>query len=292
MKSPGNRALPALCTGAVLIGLAPIFVRVSEVGPVASAFWRVMLAWPLLWLALRLRPRPPAAADRSRPAPRPWLLGLAGVFFAADLCLWHYGIAYTSVANATLLANAAPIFVAAAAWLCFGERLNARFLAGLVVAIAGTAVLVGPGAGVDPAALRGDLFSLAAATFYAGYLMTVTILRRGHSTLEVMTWSSAAAAVSLLPVALALGETVLPRSVTGWGVLAGLAVLSHVGGQGLIAYALAVLPASFSSVALLVQPVAAVVFAWMLLGEAVTPLQALGALVILIGILMCRRSQT
>lgn len=289
MNPPGSRALPALCVGAVLIGLAPIFVRLSEVGPVSSAFWRVMLAWPLLWLALRLQPRQ-TEADRPS-ARRPWVLGVAGVFFAADLCLWHYGIAYTSVANATLLANAAPIFVAAAAWIWFGERLNARFLAGLIIAILGTVILVGPGASLDPGALRGDLYSLTAAAFYAGYLMTVVVLRRGHSTLEVMTWSSAAAAVCLLPVALALGETLLPQTTAGWALLIGLAVLSHVGGQGLIAYALAVLPASFSSVALLIQPVAAVIFAWSLLGERLSALQALGGLVVLFGILLCRHAR-
>lgn len=286
MTAPAGRALPALCVGAVLIGLAPIFVRLSEVGPVASAFWRVMLAWPILLLALRVQQRAAGAASpRDR---RPWILALAGALFAADLALWHYAINYTSVANATLLANAAPIFVAVASWLWLGERLGRRFLFGLGVAMAGTLILVGPAARLEAQALRGDLYALAAALFYAGYLLTVSVLRRRHSTLEVMTWSSAAAAVCLLPVALLLGEPLWPQTSTGWGLLLGLAVLSHVGGQGLIAYALAVLPASFSSVGLLLQPAAAAGFAWILLAENIGAIQALGAVIVLVGILVCR----
>lgn len=287
LNATGSRALAALGVGAVLIGLAPIFVRISEVGPVSSAFWRVAIAAPLLWATsgfLRRSARPSVTHAEGLG------LAVAGALFAADLALWHYAIAYTSVANATLLANAAPIFVALASWLVLRERLSVGFLVGLGTAIAGTAILVGEGARVDSGASRGDALALAAAMFYAGYLMNVARLRRGLSTLTLMTWSSVAAALCLLPLALLLGENLLPSSLRGWCVLAGLAVLSHVGGQGLIAYSLATLPASFSSVALLTQPVAAAAFAWLFLAEGFRPMQAIGGLVVLIGIFLCRRA--
>jgi drug/metabolite transporter (DMT)-like permease len=71
-------------------------------------------------------------------------------------------------------------------------------------------------------------------------------------------------------------------------VLVGLALVSQVAGQGLIAWGMAHLPASFSSVSLLLQPVAAAVFAWAILGEAFGALQALGGAVVLAGIVACR----
>ena len=46
-------ALPGLVLGAVLIGLAPIFVRLAAVGPTAAAFWRVFLALPVLYASQR-----------------------------------------------------------------------------------------------------------------------------------------------------------------------------------------------------------------------------------------------
>ena len=102
--------------------------------------------------------------------------------------------------------------------------------------------------------------------------------------------SSLVTAVILLPVALLLGETMLPGSGKGWGVVLGLALVSHVAGQSLIAYAFAHLPASLGSVSLLVQPICAALFAWLLLGEAIGPLQIAGGAVALIGIRIAQRA--
>jgi drug/metabolite transporter (DMT)-like permease len=104
-----------------------------------------------------------------------------------------------------------------------------------------------------------------------------------------MSWSSAAAAVLLLPAALIAGEGLIAASLSGWLILFGLAWISHTAGQSLIAYALAHLPAALSSVSLLVQPIAATLLAWIILGESISPWQALGAGVILSGILLARR---
>jgi drug/metabolite transporter (DMT)-like permease len=126
--------------------------------------------------------------------------------------------------------------------------------------------------------------------FYAAYLLAVKALRdRKHSTLSVMAVTSTITAAILLPVALASGETMLPRSASGWAVLAGLALVSHAAGQGLIAFALAHLPAAFSSVSLLFQPVMAALFAWMILAEPLVPLQVLGGCIVLAGIYLARR---
>lgn len=279
------RALLALTVGAILIGLAPIFVRLADVGPIAAAFWRCALAWPILALASRYES---AAVDPENPAATRGLLLGAGLFFAADLSLWHLGIGLTSVANATWLANLAPLFVAPAAWLLWRERVTSRFLLGLVLALVGTAILIGDGLRADRARLMGDALSIVAAVFYAGYLLCVSQLRRRHSTLRILSWSSATVAVTLLPIAFFAGEKILPSSTQGWILLAGLALLSHVCGQGLIAFSMASLPAAFSAVGLLVQPLAAAIFAWVLLYERFGWQQALGGAVILAGIWFCR----
>jgi len=278
------RALLALTVGAVLIGLAPIFVRLADVGPIAAAFWRCALAWPVLALASRYE----GAVDPENSAATRGLLLGAGLFFAADLSLWHLGIGMTSVANATWLANLAPLFVAPAAWLLWRERVTSRFLLGLVLALVGTAILIGDGLRADRARLMGDALSIVAAVFYAGYLLCVSQLRRRHSTLRILSWSSATVAVTLLPIAFFAGEKILPSSGQGWILLAGLALLSHVCGQGLIAFSMASLPAAFSAVGLLVQPLAAAIFAWVLLYERFGWQQALGGAVILAGIWSCR----
>lgn len=274
-------ALGALLLGAACIALSPIFVRVSETGPLPSAFWRVALAAPLLWLLVGTRrtPRAPLA-----------LMLAAGAAFAGDLGFWHTSIELTSVANSTLLANLASIFVTLAAWLLWRERPTRLFLGGLVVALGGVVLLVRSSIGFSPTTLLGDGLGVVTAVFYAAYLLTVKTLRaRGTATLYLMAVTSSVTALVLLPVALASGQPMLPVSATGWLKLLGLALVSQTAGQGLIAYALAQLPAAFSSVSLLLQPVLAAVFAWVLLGEPMVPLQIAAALTVLAGIYLARR---
>src|SRR5437667_4618764 len=145
-------ALGALLLGATCIALSPIFVRVSEAGPTATAFWRVALAVPPLWLLHALRRE---AAPRAYPAKWPLLLA-AGFAFAGDLGFWHWSIQFTSVANSTLLANLASLFVTLAAWILWRQRPSALFVAGLAAALAGVGLLVHTSLQFSASALLGD----------------------------------------------------------------------------------------------------------------------------------------
>ena len=284
-----NPALGALLLGATCIALSPIFVRVSEAGPTATAFWRVALAVPVLWILYLLNSKP---HTRRYSGKWPMLLA-AGFAFAGDLGFWHLSIKFTSVANSTLLANLASIFVTLAAWVFLHQKPTRLFLAGLLAALVGVGMLVNTSLGFSSTGLLGDALGVVTAMFYAGYILAVKGLRdRGETTLHLMAVTSTITAGFLLPVALASGEQMLPSSAFGWSMLIGLALISHAAGQGLIAYALAHLPAAFSSVSLLFQPVMAALFAWVLLSEALVPLQIAGGIVVLFGIYLARRGSS
>jgi len=276
-------AIGALLLGATAIGTSALFVKVSETGPVATAFWRVFLALPLLWMWSSLGQRDNHGAGFANAR---GLMIACGLFFAGDLAVWHWSIMLTSVANSTLLANLAPIFVALAAWLMFRRRPQRKFLAGLTVAVTGMMLLIGGDFQLQGTELIGDALGVVTAMFYAGYQLTVTKLRERVATSTLMAWTGLITAIVPLPIALLTGEQMLPVSVMGWVKLAGLALISQVAGQSLIAYAMAHLPATFSSVGLLFQPVMATLFAWLLLGEAVSALQLAGGITVLIGIRM------
>ena len=283
-----NPALVALLLGATCIALSPIFVRLSEAGPTATAFWRVALAVPFLWFFYLLKTKSHTRYSGKWP-----LLFAAGFAFAGDLAFWHTSIQLTSVANSTLLANLASIFVTLAAWVFLRQKPTGVFLAGLAAALVGVAMLVRTSLGFSPSGILGDALGVVTAMFYAGYILAVKGLRdRGETTLHLMAVTSTITAILLFPVALASGEVMLPSSLYGWGILLGLALISHAAGQGLIAYALAHLPAAFSSVSLLFQPVMAAAFAWVLLSEPLVPLQIAGGIVVLIGIYLARRGST
>ncbi len=295
-------ALATLLLGAVMIGFAPIFVRLSEVGPIATAFHRMLLALPffVLWrLGDRTETaqaettlRADAVSAREHRTNQIYA-AIAGANFGLDLIFYHWSLSHVSVANATLLSNLAPIFVTLIAWLWWGERVHAKFVGCLILAIAGVWILVlGDG---RAAAIGGSQTGLgtaqgaASAVFYAGYIVTMKRARRSLSLTAAMLISSAVTVVVLLPLSLALGETFWPQTLAGWAVLVGLAWVAQGLGQGMIAKSLSVLPASFSSLTLLVQPVVAALLAWMLLGEALTWLQFAGGVLVLLGVYMARR---
>ena len=281
-------AVAALLAGAAAIGASALFVKVSETGPVATAFWRVALALPFLWAWSVIGSRgghvAGFAAERR-------LIVAAGLFFAGDLAVWHWSIVLTSVANATLLANLAPIFVALAVWLLYGKRPTALFLAGLAAALAGVAVLLGGDFRAGGGAVLGDILGVVTAMFYGAYQLTVTQARSRASTSVIMAWSGLVTAVVLLPLALGSGEQLFPHSAAGWAKLIGLALISQVAGQSLIAYAMAHLPATFSSVGLLAQPVIAATLAWVLLGETLGWIEIAGAIVVLAGIRVVHQAE-
>jgi drug/metabolite transporter (DMT)-like permease len=278
----GKRPLVALFTGACLIALAPIFVRLSETGPTATGFWRLALATPLLFV-WNFR----QARNRTAPVRPDLILFLvAGAMFAGDLAAWHVSIEMTSVANATLLANAAPIFVAAGAWIWFRDKPSAGFIAGLLLAIVGGALLAR--ASATPGQLLGDGLGLLTAVFYAGYMLAVKVLRGRLSATTVMAWSSLFGAMVLLPLALVFGDQMLPKTTYGWAVLGGLALFSQVMGQGLIAWAIGHLSARFSALGLLTQTAAAALLAWVLFGEAFTVLQSIGIALVAAGLIVAR----
>jgi drug/metabolite transporter (DMT)-like permease len=277
-------AFAALIAGATGIGFAPIFVRLSETGPSATAFYRLLFALPPLWLwALCDRSRVSASRRPSSARDFFWLAA-AGLFFAGDLSVWHWSLQFTSVANSTLLTNVAPIFVTIGAWCFLNERITPGFVFGMFVAIAGAALLVGGSLQLSPRHLLGDGLSLVSAAFYSGYLLIVKRLRRSFSTPTIMAWSGLVSCPAFGLLAWISGEQLAPLTSHGWLMVVALALVSHMGGQSFIAYGFGHLPASFSSVSLLWQPVVAAVVAWPLLGEALGAMQIGGGVITLFGI--------
>ena len=242
-------ALTALLCGAVGIAFAPIFVRLSELAPTATAFHRLFLALPVLWLwkhietrRAAISPGPSGSAPGARRLPPPARrlgrddgigLAAAGLLFAGDLAFWHWSIRFTTVANATLLANFAPIFVTLAGYLFLSERFSRQFLLGMALAIAGAVTLMGRSLAFDPAHFFGDTLGLITAMFYAGYIVAVARLRARLTTVTIMAWSGLVTCAALLTISLLSGEDLVPSTVRGWAMLVGLALISHVGGQSL-----------------------------------------------------------
>ena len=309
-----------LLFGAAAIAMAPILPRYAAdcgVGKVSAAFWRVGIAVPVLlaWVMLRANRR--AAILKAEPDRRAVLFAvLAGAFFGVDLTLYYTALTYTTVANATLMSNCAPVFVALAAWMLLGERFNRVFIVGLVLALGGVVVLslaegATPRDGLlaDPdKKLQGDVLAIVSAVFYAGYQICIKRARRTLPVTKTFLLSMAVSAVVMFAAAGAMDHPdpqadgpvwkihsgMIPSGamktvITGWLVLAVLGLVVQLGGQGSIVTAMRHLPVSFSSVVLLTQPVMAGVLGWVLLGENLGEWHFLGGAAVLAGIYLAQR---
>ena len=275
------QAIGALVFGACVIGFSGILMRLTGTGPAAAGFWRLAVALPLLAVMTRR-----ASGPLGRPTP---IALLAGLLFALDLGFWHYGLKYTSVGASTVLSNLAPVVVTAFAWIFLKQRPRALFLLALCVAVAG-AWMMGAGRGAGAPVLNaplGNLLSVATAFWYALYFLALAQGRKTQAASRLMFWSGVVGAPLLLAAALLLGERILPTTAAGLAACAGLGLV-HVAGQGSIAWAMGRLPTSLASVVVLVQPVVATYAGFLLFGEALGPMQAVGAVVALGGVVLAQ----
>lgn len=286
----GKAALAAL-TGGALLGLSPIAMRLSELGPHASNFWRFFLALPILGVwAVMSRPAPGARQAG-------WIL-FAGVLFGIEVSLWAAALGLTTVTNATLLANLTPVFAALFGWVLFRERLSTPVAAGVAISLTGAVLLAlararaaaGP-TGDPETGWLGDALGLSAAVGYAGYLLILRMLGKQVNVGAVMFVATIGAALVAFFLTLLFGEPFLPATLHGWLILLGLAFVVQIGGQGLIAYGVGRLPIVASTVLLWMQPLVAAVLSWIMFGEALGPVALTGAMLVLAGIYVVQRNR-
>jgi drug/metabolite transporter (DMT)-like permease len=275
------RHFVALMAGNVMLALGPWSVRLSDAGPVATGFWRLALALPLL-AALALGNRQRLTGFRGRT----WLaMAGAGALFAADLAAWHLGIARTRLGNSTLFGNSGSLILMVWGVIALRRAPHRGEWLALAAACAGAAILFGRSLEISAKTLAGDLFCLLAGFFYAFYILLLQNERARLGGWSLLFWSSLLGAPLLLGLALALGETIAPQN---WWPVFALALGSQVIGQGLLVYSLRHVPPLLIGLVLLTQPSISVVIGWFAFGEAVTAWDGAGMLLVAAALVLAR----
>ena len=216
---------------------------------------------------------------------------LGGIFTALDHGTWNSSLRFTSAANATLLGNTAPLWVALFALLVFREKLRGLFWVGLAFALTGALIVLGSDFIRHPAIGMGDMLALAAGVFYAGYFLVTERGRQKLDTLSYVWLVDLIAAFTLLLISLGMKMPLTGYPTQTYLAFLGAALVSQVGGYLSIGYALGHLSASVVSPTLIGQPVVTALLAIPLLGEALRTEQWLGGLVVLMGIYLVHRSR-
>lgn len=289
---PNSKRFPlvpfiALLIGGAALGFTGIFMRFSALNPVASAFWRFALAAPLLWAWALYEQKHDVANGKWIDLHR--VLVLAGLYFAADMGMFHLSLHYTTVSNATLLLNLAPVVIAFIMWKIHHTRFSPLFLIGMTIALVGAVGLLGASFAKGGSSMWGDAMGLVSAVFYAAYQLLVKAARKHYSSARLMAWISTVTALALLPFALAMPGLFWPPGLIHWVPLLGLALGSQILGQTTIAYASAHLSAAMSSIALLIMPLVGAIAAWILFNEALGPVQLAGGVLLLLGLYLTTR---
>jgi drug/metabolite transporter (DMT)-like permease len=285
-RALADRPVLAGILGALTIAFSAIFVSLADVSPATAAIFRCAYALPLLALIARYEQRRygPRASGQRR------LAWIAGAFFAADLVLWHHAIEEVGAGLATVLGNTQVVIVPIAAWLFLGEKPGGRVAVSVPIVLIGVVLISGVlGGGVpfgrDP--ILGVLFGIGTGLAYAGFLL---VLRRGNADLRrpagPLFDATLAAAVASVLIGLPLGEIDIVPTWPSHGWLLALALSSQVVGWLLISISLPRLPAALTSVVLTLQPIGSVLLAMLILAEAPSVVQLLGAATILMGLLL------
>jgi drug/metabolite transporter (DMT)-like permease len=277
----------ALIFGVIALGFSALFVRWANApGPVVG-FYRIGLSTLILipfFIARRGKGAPIGKAILIFPV-------LGGVLTALDHGFWNTAVNFTSAANAALLANTAPLWVALFAWLVWRERLKAAFWIGLLLTLAGAAIVLGTDFLSHPTLGIGDILAITAGVFYAGYFLVTQRGRVHWDTLSYVWIMGLVSSICLLGISLSLGMPITGYPVQSYLAFLGAALVSQTGGYLAVGYALGHLPASLVAPTMIGQPVVTALLAIPLLGESLQAGQIVGGLAVLVGIYVIHTSR-
>ena len=283
-----KRLIPylALAIGVSALSLSAMFVRWAEAPGPVTGFYRLLISTILL-TPLFLRQQKQLA-----PIERKYLLFpiIGGIFTACDFALWNSSLKYTTAANATLLGNTAPLWVALIALFIFREKLRGVFWFGLIIALTGAALVMGSDFLHHPTLGLGDLMASAAAVFYASYQLTTQRGRKYIDPFRYIWLVGVSATIGMFFINLVMGNSFTGYPTQTWIIFFVSAIVSQMIGYLAITYALGHLPASIVSPTLIGQPILTTLLAIPMLGEIPNATQWIGGAIALAGIYIVNQS--
>lgn len=287
MKNNDIFNVACLCLGAMFLAVGGVFVRVSEIPPTSSAFYRVLLAAPLFYLAyLWSKKKEP---DVQIPVKDRFRFILLGCIFSGNLVTYHWSIEWSTLTNSSLLANTAPIFVALISVIFLKKIYGLKLVLCILICFIGVILILKEDLVLSSENFRGDILGLVSGFFYGLYFIYLSKVRGNHNIYYLMAFSCIGTSIVILPISIFMGEALVPETIQGVGSLILLAVISHFFGQGLIAYAMGNLPIMFSSLTLLVQVIFSYSLGVYMYNETFNNTVLLGFLLVTVGILFSKK---
>jgi drug/metabolite transporter (DMT)-like permease len=276
----------ALGIGILALSFSAMFIRWANAPGPVTAFYRMFFSVFLLLPFVLSR-------IRKNPAARSWHLAfplLAGLFTALDLTLWTTSLSYTTAANATLLGNTAPLWVALGTWLILKQKLSGKFWRGLAITLAGAGVIMGADFILHPRFGIGDIMATLTGFFYGGYYLFTEKSRTRLDPVLHIWFAGIGASITLFIVNVVIQNPMTGFDGNTWIVFLSTALVSQLIGYMALAYALGHLPASIVAPTMVLQPVVTALLAIPLLNEIPNGWQVIGGMIALVGIYLINQS--
>jgi drug/metabolite transporter (DMT)-like permease len=249
-----------------------MFVRWANAPGPVTAFYRLFFSIFLLFPFFLPR-------AKSNSSIKSWAVSfplLAGVFTAFDLALWTSSLSYTTAANATLLGNTAPLWVALGTWLILRQQLSLAFWRGLAITLIGAALIMGTDFILHPRFGIGDVMATLTGFFYGGYYLFTERSRIHFDPVSHIWLVGIGASITLFVINAAFHYPLTGFDTQTWLVFLATAIVSQLIGYMALAYALGHLPASIVAPTMVLQPVVTAILAIPLLGEIPSIWQGIG----------------
>ncbi|PHM30224.1 DMT family transporter [Xenorhabdus innexi] len=262
-----------------------IFVKLSELGPINTGFYRILFSVPILYIALFFFSK----NEKLLTLKEKLTIILAGSFLAGDLILWNISFHYTTVANANLLANMVPFIIVPVSYFFFREKISTRFFFSLLVTLVGVFILIEGKENAISGNAYGNVLAFITSIFYATFLLIVYKVRSKASALQIMYYSSFGALPILFIAALSNEGISYPRNTSELLPLLGLAIFSQILGQGGLSYILGKISANIASVLVLTQPVISAIFSYFIFREILSTMEMVGVFIVLLGIFLIKK---
>lgn len=271
-----------LFLGVLSVSFAAVFIRLADAPPLVIAAYRMLIAAAVItpFYMIRSRGLPQQLLRRDI-----LLMLLSAVFLALHFGLWITSLEYTSIASSVVLATSHPLFVAVISYFLWQERLNRKAVIGIIVALGGVTIINYGGFALNPDTIFGNMLALLSAAAVGIYLIIGRHLKERVRLLPYLSTVYSSAALILLVVTLIAGYSFTGYSANTYLMLILLALIPQLAGHSLLNQAVRLMSATIVSVAILGEPVGAIILGYIILGEGITVIEAIGSLLTLGGIL-------
>lgn len=270
--------------GVISLSLSAIFVRLIDEAPAAvSAAYRLVLASVVLAPYVLLKKREELKKLQKREA---ILAILSGISLAIHFALWFESLSYTSVASSVVLVTLQPIFAFIGTYLFFKERFSSATIISMIITIFGSFFIMMGDFQIDGHSFYGDLLALAAALFITIYFLVGQQIRAKTSVTTYTFIAYSIGGLSLVVYSLFKGYSLVDYPANDWIFFILLAIIPTIFGLNLLNWTLKWFSTSLISMAIILEPIGASIFAYILFKEAITWSQWLGGSIIIFGLFL------